>query len=130
MAVEPIERLTRELARLPGIGQKTAQRLAFHILAMDEARVRDLSVAIFNAKKLVHACPVCGKVELYTAASVLTQAKDEEEQVTCPVCGTRHSPLIGCPSCAVRMAQSGQRPSPSRESSSQLENRRKPPWEK
>lgn len=60
MAVEPIERLTRELARLPGIGQKTAQRLAFHILAMDEARVRDLSVAIFNAKKQVHACPVCG----------------------------------------------------------------------
>ena len=60
MAVEPIDRLTRELAHLPGIGQKTAQRLAYHILAMEEDRVRDLAVAIFNSKKQVHSCPVCG----------------------------------------------------------------------
>ena len=77
MAVEPIERLTRELARLPGIGQKTAQRLAFHILAMDEARVRDLSVAIFNAKKQVHACPVCGN---YTDAQLCELCADPKRR--------------------------------------------------
>ena len=77
MAVEPIERLTRELARLPGIGQKTAQRLAFHILAMDEARVRDLSVAIFNAKKQVHACPVCGN---YTDAQLCELCVDPKRR--------------------------------------------------
>ena len=84
MAVEPIERLTRELARLPGIGQKTAQRLAFHILAMDEARVRDLSVAIFNAKKLVHACPVCGN---YTDADLCELCADprRRKDVICVV---------------------------------------------
>ena len=74
----------------------------------------------------LYACPVCGKVELYTAASVLTQAKDEEEQVTCPVGGTRHSPLIGCPQCAKRKAEQGQRPS----GSEQAARSRKPPWEK
>ena len=84
MAVEPIERLTRELARLPGIGQKTAQRLAFHILAMDEARVRDLSAAIFNAKKLVHACPVCGN---YTDADLCELCADprRRKDVICVV---------------------------------------------
>lgn len=74
----------------------------------------------------LYACPVCGKVELYTAASVLAQAKDEAEQVTCPVCGTRHSPLIGCPRCAKRKAEQGQRPS----GSEQAARSRKPPWER
>ena len=73
----------------------------------------------------LYACPVCGKVELYTAASVLTQAKDEEEQVTCPVCGTRHSPLIGCPRCALNHAEKrGSAQEQSGETSS------KPPWER
>ena len=58
--VEAIEQLTLRLSRLPGIGKKTAQRLAFHIAGMTEADVRDLAVAVFNAKKKVHFCPVCG----------------------------------------------------------------------
>lgn len=76
-------------------------------------------------------CEGCGKAEFFLPdPSAPPEPQKEEEQVTCPVCGTRHSPLIGCPSCAVRMAQSGQRPIPSRESSSQPESRLKPPWEK
>ena len=58
--VEAIAKLTNQLSKLPGIGRKTAQRLAYHIVGMDEERVRELAVAIFEGKKKVHLCPVCG----------------------------------------------------------------------
>ena len=47
--IEPIARMVNQLSKLPGIGQKTAQRLAYHIIAQPEDQVRDLAVAIFNA---------------------------------------------------------------------------------
>ena len=58
--IESIARLVNELSRLPGVGRKTAQRLAYHIVSQPEERVRELAVAVFNAKKQVHFCPVCG----------------------------------------------------------------------
>lgn len=58
--VEAIQHLTNQLSRLPGVGKKTAQRLAFHIISMPEEEVRELAVSIFNGKKKVHYCPVCG----------------------------------------------------------------------
>ena len=58
--VEAISRLVNQLSKLPGIGRKTAQRLAYHIISQPEEQVRELAVAIFNGKKQVHFCPVCG----------------------------------------------------------------------
>jgi len=58
--LEPVSKMVNQLSRLPGVGQKTAQRLAYHILSMDEDQVRELAVAIFNGKKQVHYCPICG----------------------------------------------------------------------
>ena len=58
--IEAIARLVNQLSKLPGVGRKTAQRLAYHILAMPEEQVRELAVAIFNGKKQIHFCPVCG----------------------------------------------------------------------
>lgn len=58
--LEPVSKMVNQLSRLPGVGQKTAQRLAYHILSMQEDQVRELAVAIFNGKKQVHYCPVCG----------------------------------------------------------------------
>ena len=48
---EKVNRLIGELGRLPGIGGKTAQRLAFHIINMPEEQVESLSAAITDAKK-------------------------------------------------------------------------------
>ena len=56
--VEAISRLVNQLSKLPGIGRKTAQRLAYHIISQPEEQVRELAVAIFNGKKQVHFCPV------------------------------------------------------------------------
>ena len=76
----------------------------------------------------LYACPQCGKVELYDAEfRQKREKKPEDEEVTCPVCGTKHSPLIGCPRCALN----GRIPPPRGEKQPKPEKpRRKPPWEK
>ena len=58
--VEAISRLVNQLSKLPGIGRKTAQRLAYHIISQPEEQVKELAVAIYNGKRDVHFCPVCG----------------------------------------------------------------------
>jgi recombination protein RecR len=56
---EALEALIRELGKLPGIGRKTAERLAFFILAQDEAAAQRLSQAITEAKQRIKQCKVC-----------------------------------------------------------------------
>jgi len=58
--IEAIAKLVNQLSHLPGVGRKTAQRLAYYIVSQPEQNVRELAVTIFNAKKQVHFCPVCG----------------------------------------------------------------------
>ena len=59
---KPLYKLINELSRLPGIGGKTAQRLAFHILSMDEKSAMELANAISDAKKSMTYCSVCGNL--------------------------------------------------------------------
>ena len=54
-----LQELSDQFARLPGIGGKTAQRLAFHILGLPEAEAQAFADAILQAKQTVHTCPVC-----------------------------------------------------------------------
>ncbi len=54
-----VNRLIEELGRLPGIGAKTAQRLAFHIISMPEERAQALADSIVNAKKKIRYCNNC-----------------------------------------------------------------------
>ncbi len=67
-----ISRLIDEFSRLPGIGSKTAQRLAFHVLNMDTKQAENLSEAIIEAKRNVRYCEICGN---YTDSRV------------CSICG-------------------------------------------
>ena len=54
-----LERLTEHFAKLPGIGGKTAQRLAFHLLSVPQEEAEEFANAILDAKKTVHLCPCC-----------------------------------------------------------------------
>ena len=54
-----LERLQEQFARLPGIGAKTAQRLAFAVLSMPAEEAEGFASAIIEAKRTVHTCPVC-----------------------------------------------------------------------
>ena len=58
----PLARLITELAKLPGIGAKTAQRLAFHILSMPDSDALGISDAIAAAKRELLYCTVCGNL--------------------------------------------------------------------
>jgi recombination protein RecR len=58
----PVERLIDELKHLPGIGQKTAQRLAFHLLRATPENALALADAIRDAKEKVRECSVCGNI--------------------------------------------------------------------
>lgn len=55
----PIAKLIEQLSKLPGIGRKTAQRLAFYILEMDPLEVEKLAVSIKEAKEKIHYCKIC-----------------------------------------------------------------------
>ena len=54
-----LQELADQFARLPGIGGKTAQRLAFHVLELPLSEAQSFAEAILEAKRLVHTCPVC-----------------------------------------------------------------------
>lgn len=54
-----LQNLADQFARLPGIGGKTAQRLAFHMLSLPDDDAQEFADAIVEAKKTVHTCPVC-----------------------------------------------------------------------
>ena len=57
--IAPVAKLIDEFEKLPGIGHKTAERLAFHVLDMNEADAESFANAVINAKKTVCTCRVC-----------------------------------------------------------------------
>ena len=85
----PLAALIRELSKLPGIGGKTAQRLAFHILSLDDKEANALAESITRAKAEMKYCSICGNLtdkdqcEIcsdpsrdHTTICVVEQAKD------------------------------------------------------
>ncbi len=69
----PLEKLVEQFARLPGIGGKSAQRLAFHVLGLPEDEAAEFAEAILNAKRNVTCCPAC---QNFTAGGL------------CPICAS------------------------------------------
>ena len=79
-----LERLTEEFAKLPGIGGKTAQRLAFYVLSLPEEEARAFADAIIQAKQTVHTCPICQNL---TDGEICSICEDErrDHSVICVV---------------------------------------------
>ena len=69
--VAPLQKLIEHFERLPGIGRKSAQRLAFHVLNMPKERAEDFARCILEAREKIHKCAVCQNLT------------DEE---LCPIC--------------------------------------------
>ena len=68
----PLIILTEKFASLPGIGMKSAQRIAYHVMTIDENSVEEFAQALLDAKKKVHCCKVCQNLT---------------EREVCPICG-------------------------------------------
>lgn len=81
---KPLMRLIDELNSLPGIGGKSAQRLAFHILSMDEDDVQALAGAMLDAKHQMKYCSVCGNLTDTNPCSICSDSS-RDSKVICVV---------------------------------------------
>ncbi len=79
--MESLDNLIIKLNRLPGVGIKSAQRLAFHIISMTDEDARALASSITEAKERVHYCPVCGNFTENELCSVCADAKRTSELI-------------------------------------------------
>lgn len=60
--MESLARLTEQFRRLPGVGQRSATRMAFALLELPEEEVADFARTILEAKAKIHPCPICGNL--------------------------------------------------------------------
>jgi recombination protein RecR len=81
---EPLERLIQELSRLPGIGPKTAQRLAFHLLRADRQRAESLAQAIGDVKARIGYCERCYNIAEGSLCSICSSPR-RDASVLCVV---------------------------------------------
>ena len=58
--LKSIEKLTDSFSRLPGVGHKSAEKMAYSVLEMNDEDVELFSSALKEAKRAVHKCPICG----------------------------------------------------------------------
>ena len=75
--LEPIARMVTELSKLPSIGQKSAQRLAYHIISMPLEDVRELASALYQGRKAIRYCNICGN---YATEDLCEICADPERQ--------------------------------------------------
>jgi recombination protein RecR len=83
---DPITRLVQQLSRLPGIGEKTATRLAFHLIRAPEAHVRELAQSLLEVVDKIRLCAVCMNV---TESRLCTRCQDQrrDSSTICVVSG-------------------------------------------
>ena len=80
-----LETLVEHFARLPGIGKKSAQRLAFHVLSLGEEEAASFANAILNAKSAIHCCPVCQNLTEGDGPCAICASPKREQGVICVV---------------------------------------------
>ena len=76
---KPLAKLINELSKLPGIGSKSAQRLAFHILALEDREAEQLAEAITTAKREMKYCSVCGNLTDEDPCAICSDSSRRED---------------------------------------------------
>lgn len=79
--MEPIARMATQLSRLPGIGPKTAQRLAYHIVGLPEEQVHELAAAIWQGRKAIRHCSICGDLTVSDPCEICTDGNRRREEL-------------------------------------------------
>ncbi len=82
--VNPLDVLTEQFRKLPGIGKKSAQRIAFHILRMTDEQAEEFLRSIEDARKVIHLCPICQNLTDGEVCSVCANEK-RDKSVICVV---------------------------------------------
>lgn len=81
---EPIERMIEKFRKLPGIGRKSAERLTFQIIRMENREVEEMRQALYDVKVRIHPCEICGNL---TDEKICHICRDErrDQQMICVV---------------------------------------------
>jgi len=79
--IEPLAKLINHFTKLPGIGAKTAMRLAFHVIKMSETDVEQFAKDMFYAKKNIKTCSVCGNLTNEDTCHICRDAKRDGSTV-------------------------------------------------
>ncbi|WP_213818931.1 recombination mediator RecR [Garciella nitratireducens] len=77
----PIEKLMEEFSKLPGIGNKTAQRLAFHVLNISKEDAYQLANSIIEAKEKIKQCSICQNITDVDPCNICRDPKRDEEVI-------------------------------------------------
>jgi len=77
----PLEKLVEQFASLPGIGGKSAQRLAFHVLSLSDHEAQEFAEAIIDAKRTVTFCPVCRSLTAGGLCPICASPKRDESTI-------------------------------------------------
>ena len=80
-----LETLVEQFAKLPGVGTKSAQRLAFHVLSLTETETDAFADAIRGAKQAIHSCPVCQNLTEGDGPCTICINPRREHEVICVV---------------------------------------------
>jgi len=78
---EALERAIEELAKLPGTGRKSAQRIAMYLLKQSDENVFKLAEALVKLKKAVQRCEICGTIADQSPCSICTNPKRDNGQI-------------------------------------------------
>lgn len=81
MAADPIRRLVQELTRLPGVGEKTATRLAFHLVRGNRQQVLDLAQALVDVTDKIRLCSVCMNMTEQDPCVLCSDSRREPETI-------------------------------------------------
>ncbi len=79
--MDPIRRLVQELARLPGIGEKSATRLAFHLIRTNRQQVHDLAQALVDVTDKIRLCSVCMNMTETDPCALCSDVRREAETI-------------------------------------------------
>ena len=76
-----VQRLIDRFTRFPGIGKKTAQRMAFNVMKSNEAEAAELAESIMNVKTKIHFCTICGGITEDDPCDICTDPKRNQDMI-------------------------------------------------
>ena len=84
-----LENLVEQFAKLPGVGRKSAQRLAFYILDQPEQAAQEFAAALLDAKRSIGCCPVCQNLTDGDGPCAICSSSRRDQGVVCVVAGPK-----------------------------------------
>lgn len=79
--LQSVERLVDSFSKLPGIGHKSAQKMAYSVLEMSDENVEEFSIALKEVKNKVHKCPICGSLTEEEICEICSDNKRDHTRI-------------------------------------------------